>query len=53
MWCQLPDLCKQGAITRKKMNVFLMEKPVVDLQKCTACGVCVENCKGAVSIVEM
>ncbi|MCK4937171.1 MAG: 4Fe-4S binding protein [Methanosarcinales archaeon] len=27
-----------------------MEKPVVDPGKCTGCGVCIEDCKGAASM---
>lgn len=50
--CPLPDVCKQGAITRRKINVFLMEKPVVDHEKCIGCGVCVEDCTGATSMVD-
>jgi Fe-S-cluster-containing hydrogenase component 2 len=49
--CPLSDVCKQGAITRRKINMFLKGKPAVDPEKCTGCGICIDNCKGAVSMV--
>ncbi len=49
--CLLPDVCKQGAITHRKINVFLMEKPVVDPKKCIGCGVSFGDCTGAASMV--